>query len=734
MTLHSGLDTNSDALDSTNRPSSSEGRRQESKYPTLKILGSQTADPPPRVSYDRCLVSGVFTSVFRGRIGAGSSCALKVLHSSSFADALSQIRVCEIIRGHSNLNHMIDAFVEMKDCLYANSWVIAFDLWENSLQEVILDSAKKDSRYSRGCLEDVGNVRTIIEQVLAGVSHMHSQGFIHADICARHVLVCFEKPSMPPGSTNIDRVCLCDFSSVVSTDPRDRVIKPSTLNDVIDEMPLDYERAPEIVFGYTEYDGGVDIWSIGVLLFKLGGCTFDGIPENEPTTRAGALSAYEKLLGSKGLLKYQNLCPPWVNETLKGTLPKGSWPAKFERLFGKAAVDMLDALLQGYGGDRPTASSCRQFHFVQQSAWPLVEYKGSTQIPGDQHVWSAVCGQMPHELYRWVFCEDPVLIDQSVENCALEWNFKQKHSNHRMATHQQLKFNRKICENGMVSTGEVKPMLSKMCGFETRMPSRFVHAVALARGVVQENAAKFKAMHTEASTALLKLPKMCANAKHFVNTPWDQMFLASVQCQVTEPGDAERGFWTEPRHTDCAGSAIHLAITGFSSRDVRFYVAGEKGEPLVIENTKGTMYMGLTTGCKHEVSHKACAVEDQFRMSGLPPCSLSIMVRCNLFPKFGLRRNSSFLMESSAFRTVIKIFQRHFVAGGWRMPSLQTCQDIFSKGIPTVTLETQKSGKAASKGKGVEVEKAYVGADPSQKRIDDEEHASIGERVDDEKA
>ena len=87
---------------------------------------------------------------------------------------MCQIRVCEIIRGHSNLNYMIDAFVEMKDCLYANSWVIAFDLWENSLQEVILDSAKKDSRYSRGCLEDVGNVRTIIEQVLAGVSHMLS--------------------------------------------------------------------------------------------------------------------------------------------------------------------------------------------------------------------------------------------------------------------------------------------------------------------------------------------------------------------------------------------------------------------------------------------------------------------------------------------------------------------------------------------------------------------------------
>ena len=248
------------------------------------------------------------------------------------------------------------------------------------------------------------------------------------------------------------------------------------------------------------------------------------------------------------------------------------------------------------------------------------------------------------------------------------------------------------------------------------MPSRFVHAVALVRGVLQENAAKFEVMHTEASEALRRLPKMCANAKHFVNTPWDQMFLASAQCQVTDPGDAERGFWTEPRHTDCAGSAIHLAITGFSSRDVRFYVAGENEEPLVIENTKGTMYMGLTTGCKHEVSHKACAVEDKFKMSDLPPCSLSIMVRCNLFPKLNLRRYNTHLMESSAFRTVIKIFQRHFVAGGWRIPSLQTCQDIFSKGIPAVTLEAQKSGKAACKWKGSKSRKRTLEQTPMTKK------------------
>ena len=65
----------------------------------------------------------------------------------------------------------------------------------------------------------------------------------------------------------------------------------------------------------------------------------------KPTTRAGALGAYEKLLGSKGLSKYRKCCPPWVNETLKGTLPKAPSLAKLDRPLGNAAAGMLDGLV-----------------------------------------------------------------------------------------------------------------------------------------------------------------------------------------------------------------------------------------------------------------------------------------------------------------------------------------------------------------------------------------------------
>ena len=110
---HSVLDGNSEELPF--------GRRQESKYPTLKILGSQTTSSTGSVTYNSCLSSGGFTDVFIGRIGSGAPCALKLHHSFDFTDALSLIRVCEITRGHCNLNHMIDAFKDSDNGLHANS-------------------------------------------------------------------------------------------------------------------------------------------------------------------------------------------------------------------------------------------------------------------------------------------------------------------------------------------------------------------------------------------------------------------------------------------------------------------------------------------------------------------------------------------------------------------------------------------------------------------------------------
>ena len=105
----------------------------------------------------------------------------------------------------------------------------------------------------------------------------------------------------------------------------------------------------------------------------------------------------------------------------------------------------------------------------------------------------------------------------------------------------------------------------------------------------------------------------------FLQTSWDQVFCASSQIHVTDPGDDRRGYWHEARHKDGAGSACHMAITGYSRRDVCFYVGGadEKIEPLIIHNKPGTVYMGLVTGCEHEVKHVPSAATEKKRLARL---------------------------------------------------------------------------------------------------------------------
>ncbi len=45
--------------------------------------------------------------------------------------------------------------------------------------------------------------------------------------------------------------------------------------------------------------------------------------------------------------------------------------------------------------------------------------------------------------------------------------------------------------------------------------------------------------------------------------------------------------------------------------------ADEKIEPLIIQNKPGTVYMGLLSGCEHEVKHVPSAATEQKRFARL---------------------------------------------------------------------------------------------------------------------
>ncbi len=319
--------------------------------------------------------------------------------------------------------------------------------------------------------------------------------------------------------------------------------------------------------GLLDFGAGVDIWSIGVLIYKLGGATFY---RGACLKGADVLACYAKQVGTDGWDTYKG-ASAW---TPLPDYPRLPWPKELTRNLGEEATGLLDGMLRMSACERKCVSDCLDHPFIQHLRWPLLKYNGSPIIPGERHAWCAVAGQMPHECQRFVFEEDPALIGGTAANAGLEWSFTQKHSDNKIASHQQHEFDREIIENGHTGTNKVQPALTAMCGFPSRSPSRLTHATAFSRAVLAANAQIFKAMYAEAAAGLKKLPRQCVNTRRFLQTSWDQVFCASQQIHVTDPGDDRRGYLHEMRHKDGAGSACHMGITGYKRRDVCFYVGG----------------------------------------------------------------------------------------------------------------------------------------------------------------
>jgi glycogen synthase kinase 3 beta len=80
--------------------------------------------------------------------------------------------------------------------------------------------------------------------MLRGIAYVHRQGICHRDIKPHNVLA-------DPTS---GRVVICDFGSAKKLSPDE----PS-----VAYICSRYYRAPELIFGCTNYSNAIDVWSIG---------------------------------------------------------------------------------------------------------------------------------------------------------------------------------------------------------------------------------------------------------------------------------------------------------------------------------------------------------------------------------------------------------------------------------------------------------------------------------------
>lgn len=206
---------------------------------------STTSKPKNNVTYTATQIigSGSFGVVYQATIAeTGEIVAIKKV----FQDRRYKNRELEIIRelDHPNVVKLKNYFFtagEKQEEVYLNC---VMEYVPDTLSRVIRAYAKSKTQMPMVL------VKLYSYQMLRSLAYIHAVGVCHRDIKPHNILV--------DPSTHVLK--LCDFGSakkLVKGEPN------------IAYICSRYYRAPELIFGATEYTNQIDMWSIGCVIVEL---------------------------------------------------------------------------------------------------------------------------------------------------------------------------------------------------------------------------------------------------------------------------------------------------------------------------------------------------------------------------------------------------------------------------------------------------------------------------------
>ncbi len=145
---------------------------------------------------------------------------------------------------HPNIVKLLHSFYttgEKQDEIYLN---LVLNYVPDNLNRMIRNYTKNKEEFPAYL------IKLYAFQMARALAFMHSQGVLHRDIKPQNVLI--------DSSTN--RVYICDFGSAKKINGEEQSVA---------YICSRYYRAPELIFGNTDYNSSVDIWSFGCVLSEM---------------------------------------------------------------------------------------------------------------------------------------------------------------------------------------------------------------------------------------------------------------------------------------------------------------------------------------------------------------------------------------------------------------------------------------------------------------------------------
>lgn len=186
------------------------------------------------------LGDGAFGTVYKARNTQNNEIvAIKKFKNKFFSfeecKNLREVKSLTKLNNHNNLIKILEMIYKEDKTLY-----LVFDYMKENLYELM--KAKNGKNLSEN------HIRSIMYQILQGITYMHKYGFFHRDLKPENILV------------EEELIKIADFGLAREI----RSVPPYT-----DYVSTRWYRAPECLLKSTTYNSQVDIWALGCIMIEL---------------------------------------------------------------------------------------------------------------------------------------------------------------------------------------------------------------------------------------------------------------------------------------------------------------------------------------------------------------------------------------------------------------------------------------------------------------------------------
>ncbi|OWM80023.1 hypothetical protein CDL15_Pgr010001 [Punica granatum] len=329
-----------------------DGNGAEAGHIIVTNIGGKNGQPKQTISYmaERAVGRGSFGVVFQAKcLETGETVAIKkVLQDKRFKNReLQTMRLLE----HPNvvsLKHCFFSTTE-KDELYLN---LVLEYVPETVHRVIKHYNKMNQRMP------LIYVKLYFYQICRALAYIHNCiGVCHRDIKPQNLLV----------NPHTHQLKLCDFGSA-------KVLVKGEPN--ISYICSRYYRAPELIFGATEYTTAIDIWSAGCVLAEL----LIGQPLFPGESGVDQLVEIIKVLGTPTREEIKCMNPNYT-EFKFPQIKAHPWHKIFYKRMPPEAVDLVSRLLQYSPNLRSTALEALVHPFFDELRDPNTRLPNGRPLP-----------------------------------------------------------------------------------------------------------------------------------------------------------------------------------------------------------------------------------------------------------------------------------------------------------------------------------------------------------------